>query len=83
MVLWKDSRTDLPELMGSMVIPTLTYRPVIKPGMEIPVAYQPGEYPGYGNPGADRFNVDGFVSGTVLTRSVFNVPRSVFSNCKL
>jgi hypothetical protein len=44
MVLRKNSGTDLPEFMGSLVIPTFTYRPVIEPGMEIPVANQSGEY---------------------------------------
>jgi hypothetical protein len=67
MVLRKNSCTDLPELMGSLVIPSFTYRPVIEPGMEIPVTYQSGKYSRHGDYRVVRFDIDGFVPGTILS----------------
>jgi hypothetical protein len=67
MVLRKNSSVDLPEFMGTLVFPPFTYRPVVEPGMEIPVAYQPGEYSSHGYYRIIGINTDGFVSGTVLS----------------
>jgi hypothetical protein len=66
LVLWKNSSSDFLKLMGSLVIPTFTYRPVIESGMEISVAYQPGEHIADGDFSIDRINLNRFISGFIL-----------------